>query len=82
MFKDDINSLSVYTQQLKIENAKVKDAKQQKEDYIQVLLTEKQYLHEEIKDLKHEVRNLNMGLNKTGNIKNNINISTNKLTDQ
>jgi len=32
VLKDDITSLSVYTQQLKIENSKVKDAKQQKED--------------------------------------------------
>jgi len=48
--------LSTFTQQLKLENTKLKDVKKQKEDYIQVLLTEKQLLNEEIRDLKNEVK--------------------------
>ena len=39
-----------------MENSKLKDVKEQKEEYIQVLLTEKQYLHEEIKDLKQNIK--------------------------
>lgn len=42
-----------------MENSKLKDVKEQKEEYIQVLLTEKQYLQEEIKDLKQNVKTNN-----------------------
>jgi len=50
--KDEINSLTLGTDQIKIENSKLKNVKKQKEDYIQVLLTEKNLLHQEIRDLK------------------------------
>lgn len=55
--KDDINSLTVNMDQIKLENSKLKDVKKQKDDYIQVLLTEKQLLHEEIRDLKISLQN-------------------------
>jgi len=57
--KDDINSLTLGTNQIKMENSKLKDVKKQKEDYIQVLLTEKQLLHEEIRNLKISLQNNN-----------------------
>lgn len=70
VMKDDITSLTTQTQQLKSENSKLHDVKKQKEDYIQILLTEKQLLHEEIRDL-------------TSKLKNNTNINhDNILTDK
>lgn len=56
VMKDDITSLTTQTQQLKSDNSKLHDVKKQKEDYIQILLTEKQLLHEEIRDLTSKLK--------------------------
>jgi len=73
--KDDINSLTLGTNQIKMENSKLKDVKKQKEDYIQVLLTEKKLLHEEIRDLKVSLQNNN----DNGRIYNIANSNSNKI---
>lgn len=72
IMKEDITSLTAFTQQLKHENSKLQDVKRQKEDYIQVLLTEKKLLNEEIKDLSNKLNN---------DKKSNINVLIDKSSD-